>query len=246
MYTPIKTQSTCATCWLEAVHSLLDGEKFNVILDIDDPVNHTPEDHIAISKVDQFLKKYDKYPISTVANTIFPRSIYRRLGRPGLYQEYLKAFESLTKEKRWGRYFERMIRWEMDSGNILNPLEKIIEKLRHSVTSGPRYKSSYELTLYNPAKDSNLYRGGQCLSFISVKLDSDSKLMLTAMYRNHMYMERCLGNLIGLGWLMDFIAKEVGIEVGSLTVISTHAEIGDGKWGKRGVLQLLDSIKKSS
>ena len=50
-------------------------------------------------------------------------------------------------------------------------------------------------------------------------------LTLTAMYRNHFYVEKLMGNLIGLGRLMDFVAHEAGLKVGALTVISTHAEI---------------------
>jgi hypothetical protein len=50
-------------------------------------------------------------------------------------------------------------------------------------------------------------------------------LTLTAMYRNHFYIEKLLGNLIGLGRLMAFVGRETGLQVGALTVISTHAEI---------------------
>ena len=45
------------------------------------------------------------------------------------------------------------------------------------------------------------------------------------MYRNHFYIEKLLGNLIGLGRLMAFVARETDLKVGALTVVSTHAEI---------------------
>ena len=45
------------------------------------------------------------------------------------------------------------------------------------------------------------------------------------MYRNHFYIEKLLGNLIGLGRLMAFVARETNLNVGALTVVSTHAEI---------------------
>jgi hypothetical protein len=45
------------------------------------------------------------------------------------------------------------------------------------------------------------------------------------MYRNHFYIEKLLGNLIGLGRLMAFVGREAKLRVGALTVISTHAEI---------------------
>jgi hypothetical protein len=48
---------------------------------------------------------------------------------------------------------------------------------------------------------------------------------LTAVYRNHFYIEKLLGNLIGLGRLMAFVARESNLNVGALTVVSTRAEI---------------------
>ena len=48
---------------------------------------------------------------------------------------------------------------------------------------------------------------------------------LTAMYRNHFYVKKLLGNLVGLGRLLEFVARETNLDVGPLTVISTHAEI---------------------
>ena len=47
----------------------------------------------------------------------------------------------------------------------------------------------------------------------------------TAVYRNHFYVARLLGNLIGLGRLQRFVAEKAGLEIGELTVISTHAEV---------------------
>lgn len=49
------------------------------------------------------------------------------------------------------------------------------------------------------------------------------RLGMTVLYRNHFYIEKLLGNLIGLGRLMSFVAKESGVAVGALTIVSTHA-----------------------
>ncbi len=58
-------------------------------------------------------------------------------------------------------------------------------------------------------------------------------LTLTAQYRNHFYIEKLLGNLIGLGRLMAFVARETQLQVGPLTVISTHAEIDQPNGARR-------------
>jgi len=76
--------------------------------------------------------------------------------------------------------------------------------------------------------------GGQCLSFGSFKLRETTggeRLDLTVLYRNHFYIEKLLGNLIGLGRLMAFVAAEAEVSVGALTVMSTQAQV-DGRKGR--------------
>ena len=246
MYTGIPTQRSCATTWLEATRQLLAGDAYNVILDVTDPVNHSPSDHAVIKTVDDFLVQHKQNPIATVANTIFPRAMYRQHGAPALYDEYLRTFDALGS-KGWGRYFERMVRSvDGKNGEAFRPLEKVTEKLRHCTGRGPAYKAVYEINIYDTAKDAGPFRGGQCLSYLSFKLHPSRGLLLTAVYRNHTYVTRCLGNLIGLGWLMEFVGREVGVEVGSLTVVSTHAELDTGTWGKSGIEQLVENAASAA
>lgn len=248
MYKPIPSQRSCATTWLAAANELLHGDAYNVILDVENPCTHDKTDHSIIDLVNRFLVANDQYPITTVANTIFPRRMYQRHGAPQFYEEYLKTIDALTSSKQWGRYFERMIRPMDDkNGDNFNPLARIIDKLKHSLDEGPSYKAAYEISIYDPAKDSNRLRNAQCLSYLSFKLHPARKLLLTAVYRNHSYITRCLGNLIGLGWLMEFVAEQIGVEVGSLTVISTHAEIdmgADHDWGKTDAQRLINDAVK--
>jgi thymidylate synthase len=189
------------------------------------------KDHAVISLVDRFLRSYEStYPIKTVANTIFPQSLYAKHGSPKFYDEYHNGYDHLTDTRRWGRYFERMTRHKLLDGSTYNPLQELIEKISSRSESKAIYKSAYELAVYDPLLDRRMFRGSQCLSFLSFKLHPENGLTLTAIYRNHAYITRLLGNLIGLGELMGFVANETGLEVGSLTVISTHAEIDTGEW----------------
>ena len=66
------------------------------------------------------------------------------------------------------------------------------------------------------------------------------------MYRNHFYIEKLLGNIIGLGRLLAFIAKEGGVGVGPLTIVSTHAEIDMSKWSRDELKTLLEQCDQAS
>jgi thymidylate synthase len=237
MYLPIPTEQTCARAWVAAASALMStgDEGYNVVIDVEDPWNHDDQDNAVITLLDKFLKAHGENPIITVANTIFPQSLYLAHGVPAFYDVYLRDFDRLTDTKRWGRYFERMVRPRVGKdGNPYRPLERIIDKLKNQKHARTPFKAAYEITLYDPDLDHKRYRDGPCLSFLSFKRHPERGLMLTAIYRNHSYITRCLGNLIGLGRLQAFVAKEAGMKLGSLTCISTHAELdtGDG-WGIR-------------
>jgi thymidylate synthase len=125
-----------------------------------------------------------------------------------------------------------MTRHCKQDANAYNPLGELIDKIRRQQDKGVRFTSAYELAIYDPLRDGRVLRGGQCLSFLSFKVHPETGLMLTAMYRNHTYVTRCLGNLIGLGRLQAFVANETGLGIGSLTCVSTHATLDTGSgWG---------------
>jgi thymidylate synthase len=244
MYRGVKTDRSCARAWVAAASEIIRAgdEGYNVIIDVEDPVTHDDQDNQVITLVDKFLRAHNENAIATVANTIFPQSLYQEFKSPAFYEEYWKGFDKLSDTKRWGRYFERMTRHKDGEGKSYNPLQEMIEKIRHQEDIEKRYSSAYELAVYDPLLDRRMLYGGQCLSFISFKLHPDHGLMLTAMYRNHTYITRCLGNLIGLGRLLSFVASEAGVKRGSLTCISTHAELDTKahEWGLPEARELVE------
>jgi len=120
--------------------------------------------------------------VVTVANTIFPQSLYVKYGAPEFYALDHRDFDRLTKTKRWGRYFERMTRRVDGDSKAYNPLETIIEKLRKQKDARTPFKAAYELPLYNPNLDRKRYRDAPCLSFLSFKRHPERGLMLTAIF----------------------------------------------------------------
>lgn len=228
MYIAVPSQPDCATGWREALRTVIDHglEAHNVILDIADPTAGATMADPVVRAVDDFLRSKDVKPVETVANTLFPAALSRQFKGADLYDAFMtKVLPAAGKNGRWsGYYFERMINLRAPDGAVVNQIGDIIDRI-----SDPKItaRNKYEIQTFDPTRDvTRVNFGGQCLSHGSFKLRKDGaveKLDLTVLYRNHFYVEKLLGNLIGLGRLMAFVAQQSGIEVGALTVISTHA-----------------------
>jgi thymidylate synthase len=243
MYTPIPPQATCAQGWLAAASAVQDagGEAYNVVIDIADPVAVAGPDEMIFTTVDKFLREHNVNTLAGVANTIFPQSLLERHGASGLYAAYGAILPRIKRMARdWGRYFERMTAWKEVQGGeviIINPLDDLVQFMRDQIASDRTYRNTYEMTVYDPARDARKVSNRQCLSFLSFKLTHEKVLLLTVMYRNHAYVARGLGNFLGLGRLQSFVAAETGAQLGSLTCISTHAEIDAGKKKRNSVVE---------
>jgi hypothetical protein len=243
MYTPIPPQPTNAQAWLAAASAVQDagGEAHNVIIDIADPLAIMGPDDAIFTAVDQFLRKHHVNTVAGVANTIFPQGLLDRHGPAGFYDAYNEVLPRMKQMTRdWGRYFERMTSWKKvkcQQITIINPLDDLIRFMCGQIGSDRTYRNAYEMTIYDPARDAGKVANRQCLSFLSFKLTDDNVLLLTVMYRNHTYVARGLGNFLGLGRLQAFVAAQSGATLGSLTCISTHAEIDSGKKKQDGIIQ---------
>ena len=82
-----------------------------------DPI---PEIPAVRNSLDEFLRKADAFQVSTVANTIFPQSVWRIAGgdRDVLYEEYIEAlprYAAMERANRDGTYFSRLIAFDRDA-----------------------------------------------------------------------------------------------------------------------------------
>lgn len=238
----LKEVSSIGEGWLGAVEHLSackGRQSFNLMYTMTRPAVVTVYDKSLLSAVDAFAASHELHSTTTVANTIFPLDSYLRFGGAKLYEEYSASIYPRVKTA-WGNYFDRLIRRRDAKGKVLvdddgaplNPLASLVRKLQRRVKSkrGPKghYELSlddeaFELTTYLPEKDRNFPRGGPCLSHISLKLDDANALRMTAFYRSHFYVERALGNLLGLARLQAFVARESGTKIGPLTCIAASA-----------------------
>jgi len=241
--------------WLEAVRRLNTSPgrtALNVVLEIASPTRMADDDLQIWRAVDAQLRvRTSDMSLDTVAGTLFPNHLYKRFGRPGLYDRYLTAIKRGKKKNSWGTYAWRMMeRVDRRSGKNFNPLDRIVQKFIDA-KNGQGYQAVYELGVLEP--DDLLENGGDgpwcelpvadpaakprrnipCLSHLSFKLYK-GQVTLTAVYRAHYYAQRALGNLIGLSQLQRFVATEAGLDIGPLTCISTLAVLDVDTWGGAG------------
>jgi hypothetical protein len=257
VYLSVPQQPDCANAWLAAVklvnvqrgHDGQPGHQaMNVIVDVADPTAAATLDHPIVAQVNDFLMAHDK-SVEAVSNTIFPNALYRRHGSPAFIKVFHeRVLPRVRKNKNWsGYYFERMTVRGRGDGSNLDQLSDLIRRIRD-----PFVKSlhNYQIVVFDPDRDANdsVY-GGQCLSFLNFHLlpTKPKRLVLTVQYRNHYYVEKLLGNLIGLGRLMDYVSKETETLVGNLTVISTHAtvDLPEGA-GRQDILDLIERCETAS
>ena len=235
--------TTCVDAWLRASTFLLDQpdwRAYNVVLEIADPLALPPGDRAVYNLVDGFLRERGQLPISTVVNTIFPAQLYQSHGSRGVYEEYPARYPDIQchhSARKWGTYAMRMIQRTDHAGNTIYPLRDLVEKLSSQAKQKGGKHAAYEMgtadpftdiPIYDPGLDRRPIMGGPCLSHVSVKLvrlPQEHAVYLTGLYRSHWYVQRALGNLLGLAHLQNFIAREAGVKTGPLIIHATMAQL---------------------
>ena len=226
---------TRAEVWLNAVRVLHDSKSrlYNLILEVNEPELTTSASRAIEKLVDAFLRDHNCQPLHTVAETIFPAAEYRQGGLAAVYAYPETVFPFIKAANPWGTYALRMNTPRVDKkGQLINPLEALIEKLRHQLSLTSTKRAVYELSLMSETLDLTTYEvesdhtdviGGQCLSHLSFKLGPNRELYLTGLYRYQWFMQKALGNLLGLARLQSCVARELNIPVGPLVC---HATLG--------------------
>lgn len=197
-----------------------DREQFNMITTIKNPTYLTKS----------WLQKYNpkkicckKQSLSDVVNTIFPgKYLNQNLSASKIYSRYKMAHDRSKminkKSSHWGTYFLRMI--EFGDGKK-NQLQKIIDALN---SWNKNRKAAIVIHISSPDVDSSAkIMGHPCLQYIQLLCPDPSAISMLAVYRNHDYFGKTLGNFIGLGHLLSFVCRETGRSPAGLICHSAHA-----------------------
>ncbi len=218
------TGANALDAWRQGAQAILSGgEAFNLFTTIDQPTLFDPTWLQTHSPRQRGLGRDD---LRDVIKTIFPYDLANKLaGRQELYSEYLRRHDRAMRFVRnrgaWGTYFERLVRFPNHPDT--NQLEAVITKLSNwQIRSG----ASLVFHLSTPARDKPRTRGGPCWQFGEIVWHSGNRLDLVVVYRNHDFLNKALGNFIGLGQLLNFICTASGRTPGRLLCYSVHAYNG--------------------
>jgi hypothetical protein len=268
----LTTSATISEGWVNGLQSLLSGEgkAVHVMVAIAAPAE-VPEVRAALDAFvhDQRPKQRERgnhlFSPDTVANTLFPAAFYRPSGedaRHRLYQLHAEAQTVHGRRRQSESYFDRLVRWPGRDGEV-NQLEALVQRLQAEIgRRGPK-SSAYEAGIAGPDDGEVLaagqdggdlrvqapgldpcYIGFPCLSHVSVTLHGGA-IHLCALYRNQHFISRVYGNYLGLARIGQFVATEVGCELGEIACVATHADAEIGTFGRRTLDELLATCEEA-
>lgn len=175
-------------------------------------------------KLDDNLCENGFDPISTVSETIFPESLYRRhrFDRSLLYSRYrrnLARIQNVDHRNKKGTYFERLIAYKgtSDQKAEVNQLEEIISTLRGD--SKVKRRSKLQASIFNPHTDhtEGVYQKFPCLQHVTFYKSDSGGLIINSFYAMQYLYQRAYGNWLGLINLGKFVARESGLELERFT-----------------------------
>jgi hypothetical protein len=242
-------QANLSLAWAEAFLALRNAPKRRLsplTLSFSGCGNGLPDEIAAIRQaVDAALVAAELQTVKTVANTIFPVSLWRwakgdRKALYAMYRENLPDYVAMESSKNnRGLYFGRLIAFDMDhkTGGQLdymptgkvpengNQLEFIIQHCRPAVRH-----SMFQASTFDPARDHTTLAQlpFPCLQHVTFEPDFKAgTLQLNAFYATQQLFAKGYGNFLGLANLGLFMAGEV-----KLTLARVSCFIGVEKMEK--------------
>jgi thymidylate synthase len=233
MNSPIESNNL-SVAWAEAFLTLMQpgcSELKPLIVSVDGINDSMVEESLPIRRVlDEALSSH-RTSCNTVANTIFPESLWNPAReRALLYQRYMVHTWPQVKKcpaNNRGTYFQRLIAFE-NGDNPINQLEHVIatwHKQNHR-------HSALQLSVFDPRHDHTDGRrlGFPCLHqvcFTPLGANGTDGLAVTGFYATQHIFEKAYGNYMGLCRLGKFMAHEMKLRFTRMTCIAACAKLGD-------------------
>ena len=187
---------------------------------------HSLENSKIRTALDETLKKNSDSSCATVANTIFPQSMWNPNAENDaalLYQRYEKAWEGIKKcpQNRNGVYFRRLAAYHPKGSTAkpTNQLQFIVE----NYAGGNHRKSAMQAAILDPTRDhtANRQKGFPCMQQVAFTPLKNDGLTVTGYYATQYVFEKAYGNYLGLLNLGRFMGKQMGMELRQVVCIAS-------------------------
>jgi len=205
------------------------------------PPRTLSEDPTIRNALDALLTTKKSESVETVANTIFPISLWNpTVPRNQLFERYKQIAPRIQRASRKnsrGIYFERMIANGADGRE--NQLDFIIRT--YQSRRGVR-RSLLQVAVFDPKKDHSpaARLGFPCLQHVTFAPTNEG-LSLNAFYATQYMVKRAYGNYVGLCRLGWFVAHELGLPLARVTCYAGIAELDAQKNEIKPVLAAIDA-----
>ena len=183
--------------WVEALKAVLDrGDIAPLVVTFPATQLDGNWDRIEVrTKLDETLVQKAKFACATVANTIFPSSLWDP-DKPAerLYSAYFQILPVLWKyrQNKRGLYFERMIDYgnNKDPGSGFNQLARVIENWH----GGLHRRSGLQASIFDATKDhlKTPYLGFPCLHQVAFTPLGEKSLGITGYYGHEYIVDKPL------------------------------------------------------
>lgn len=176
------------------------------------------------------LKHPKLQPCHTVANTIFPHSMWNPSDKDDaikLFARFEKAWPRIKRcsQNRRGSYFRRLTAFRPDGDSVaVNQLVHIIDTYR----GDNHRRSAMQAAIFDPALDhtNSRQQGFPCLHQVAFTPDGNGGLAVTGFYATQYLFDRAYGNYLGLCRLGRFMAKQLDLHLVRMTCIAAVAKSG--------------------
>jgi hypothetical protein len=177
------------------------------------------EDAAIRGRLDRALSDAGFATVQTIANTIFPASLWKLAGGNRtrlieLYREVLPRIKGVDPRRNGrGLYFERLTMYGRGpyEGNQL-------EFILRSHKKGTR-RSKYQASIFDPERDhiNAAQMGFPCLQHLTFAPLSGSSLAVNAFYATQQLFDKAYGNYLGIARLGSFMAQEMSLTLKRVT-----------------------------
>jgi thymidylate synthase len=237
------TSDNVSIAWAKAfIQVLKKGPTPSLIVQIDASQCGIIENEGIRSRLAQALLQGNLSSIDTVANTIFPNSLWNQdQPRQELFDRYRAIWPKVKKcrANRNGVYFQRLIAFPDFGDGETNQLDYVIR----TYTGGNHRHSAHQASVYAPAIDATnqRQRGFPCLQQVAFSIEHGT-LMIIGFYPTQHIFEKAYGNYLGLCRLGVFMAHELGIRFAGMQCFASHPKLG--AHGKNALESLGSDIRE--